>query len=215
MELTSGLAAINLDGNQVTITHRGPAAASKGQSAATLRIADIVAIEHRPATMTKREAVRFLTSARQDRPLESADPFVATLGSTTKANAIVGEISYRSGAPVSAWEGTATSSHASADTGETQQSAAGERPSNPALAAAFDKALRRGDEIRYVDSHRLVSFETSRTGLISLLVLVLLAIVSLGIVLFLYLAAGRNKHGIVHTYTVRPNGKLKHSQRRV
>lgn len=89
-----------------------------------------------------------------------------------------------------------------------------QRPSNPALAKVFDEALRKNQEIRYTDETRVVAFERNRLGCLGLLLIIGLAIITLGIALLFGVLSLGDKSGIVHEHTLQANGKVKSRQYR-
>ena len=90
-----------------------------------------------------------------------------------------------------------------------------DRPQNPALARVFDKAIRSGHEIRHVDETQVVTFHKPPMGCLGFLFVLTLVIISLGLVLVLgILSLGRNS-GVITTYTLKPNGKIKRREKRV
>lgn len=90
-----------------------------------------------------------------------------------------------------------------------------QRPQHPQLASIFDKAIRRGDEIRYVDEQTLVVFEETKIGFIGgclgTVILIGLIIISFGLVLLFAIAGVGKRSGSIVTYTVARNGKVKRS----
>lgn len=87
-----------------------------------------------------------------------------------------------------------------------------QRPTSPALGKAFDEALRKGWEVRYADESRVVAFERNRLGCLGLLLVIGLAVITLGIALLFGLLSLGDKSGIVHEYTLQPSGKVKHRE---
>jgi hypothetical protein len=83
------------------------------------------------------------------------------------------------------------------------------RPTQPALAKAFDAELRKGREIRYADDQQLVVWRQNRWGGGCCLLLILLGLLTAFIVpIILLLLGALAPGGHIVTFTVKPNGKL-------
>lgn len=89
-------------------------------------------------------------------------------------------------------------------------SAAYTRPTQPALAKAFDAEIRKGSEIRYADDQQLVVWRQNRWGGGGCLLLIILGLLTAFIVPIILLILGAlAPGGHIVTFTVKPNGKLK------
>jgi|SRR5690606_23914870 hypothetical protein len=88
------------------------------------------------------------------------------------------------------------------------------RPTNPALAKVFDRALQDGLEIRYADDAQVVVYRRNSWGCGGLIFLLILGLLTVFIVPIILLILGAlAPGGQVTTYTLKPNGKIKKKQR--
>lgn len=83
-------------------------------------------------------------------------------------------------------------------------------PQNPDLAKLFHEHLDAGDTIRYVDETKLIVWHEPKAGCAGVLMLILLAVLTIGIwLIILAVAGGLSNKGELITYTVTKRGKIK------
>lgn len=82
-------------------------------------------------------------------------------------------------------------------------------PNHPGLRKLYFKAIENGEQIRYADEERLVTWKQNEMGCVGVLFVITLAIITLGLALLFGLLALLDKSGTLTTYTVKKNGKIK------
>ncbi len=83
------------------------------------------------------------------------------------------------------------------------------RPDHPELARLYDQALIDGKQIRFASNEKLVTWQEQHMGCAGFLFMLFLAVITLGLALLFGLAALGSKDGILTTYEVKPNGRIK------
>lgn len=82
------------------------------------------------------------------------------------------------------------------------------RPAHPVLAQHYDRAIRRGAEVRHADDHVLTIWEQPKTSLLLILLFWTLVVISFGLALILGVLSALDTSGTLTTYTVKPNGRV-------